>query len=319
MRFDDGTSETAQGDGVHTLRDVHVRIDGTRPRVSVKGRTVTATDALSGAQRLQVRVGKGRWRSRSLEQRLFDGTQRSLSRWQHAGAGSFSATEEGNLRTTGGIGLLWFAGKEFGDAAFRLQWREGAPERHSNGGVFIRFPDGPATQSCDAQLPLALNDYTWHAVACGHEIQINDGDVDPQQTGSVYAFAPLDAQHAQPAPAGSWNDYEVRTVGGGDYEITVVRNGHVINRFVNSPGQRPVTTNQSQLYPGTDAKQFATGLFGLQNHGDDDVIEYRDVRVLELSPRTVTLKPRRRRVRVRAVDAAGNRSRSVTLRGDDLD
>lgn len=284
--------ERFTADGVHTAGGLHARIDRTRPTVRAAGATVTADDALSGVARLEVRR-RGRWRPRSLATPLFDGTRASFDRWRHAGSGSFSLTDEGVMRTVGGLGLLWYPEREFGDAAFRFQWRAVTPG--SNGGAFVRFPETTG-MPCDARLPLALNDFAWHAVACGHEIQINDGDVDPQQTGSVYAFAPVDKEHSRAAEG--WNDYEVRTVGAGDYEITVVRNGHVLNRFTNTPGRRPVTGPPSSLYPGTEAKQFATGLFGLQNHGDADTIEYRAVTALELGPRERTFT---RRLRVRAV------------------
>jgi hypothetical protein len=321
------------GDGTHTLeyrsgeaepRSAFVRIDGTAPELSLArgGRVAlraTAADALSGAQRIEMRVGAGRWRSRPLAEVLFDGSAASFRRWRQGGSGSFELTRAGNLRTVGGLGLLWYAEREFGNAALHLQWREARTDSvPSNAGVFVRFPGAMPVRECDLRMPMAVNDFAWHAVACGHEIQINDGDVDPQRTGSVYAFRPLGADGSRPAPFGAWNDYEVRTTGAGDYEITVARNGELINRFVNTPGQSPASGGASGLYPGTEYKQFATGFVGLQNHGDADTIEFRDVRILPLEPRTATLSVRRTRrtrtLRVRAVDAAGNRSRIATRR-----
>lgn len=329
------------GDGVHTVdrrsgdvvRSVFVRIDGSAaaPAVHALRRArsveldVRARDAPAGAARVELRVGAGRWRSRSLDEVLFDGTAASLRDWRQAGSGSFAPTGDGALRTVGGLGLLWYAAREFGDAALRLQWREarsdGVP---SNAGVFVRFPGASPVRECDVRLPLALGDFAWHAVACGHELQINDGDGDPQRTGSVYAFRPLGADGSRAAPFGAWNDFEVRTTGGGDYEVTIARNGELVNRFVNAPGQSPFTREALEagspraLYPGTDVKQFATGFVGLQNHGAADVVEFRDVRVLPLGERRARfVVPRVRRartVRVRAVDAAGNRSRTVRLR-----
>jgi hypothetical protein len=340
----DGQVIRIAGDGTHVLehragdappRSTFVRIDGTAPELSLtattreRGRVVLAArarDATAGAQRVEVWVDRGRWRSRSLEEVLFDGSAASLRNWQQAGTGSFALTDERTLRTVGGLGMLWYAAREFGDAALRLQWREARPDGvHSNGGVFARFPGPSPVRACDVLLPPALTDVAWHAVACGHELQINDGDIDPQRTGSVYAFRPLGPEDSPRAPFGEWNDFEVRTVGGGAYELSVVRNGTVVNRFVNTPGQSPATPEAIAagqprvVYPGTDVKQFARGFFGLQNHGDADVIDYRDVRVLPLEPRSssigVTRSARRRRtVRVRAVDAAGNRSAAVTLR-----
>ena len=317
---------------VEPARTALVRIDRAAPGLALSGVrrgrrrarvSVTAHDALAGAVRLVARTERGR-RVRQLERTLFGGAHPTLDGWRHDGSGSFEVTPDGTLRTVGGLGLLWYTQREFGDAAFRLQWREGRPDGQlSNGGVFVRFP-GPSVGECDARLPLALADFSWHAVACGHEIQINDGDADPQQTGSVYAFAPLDPRGARPTPFGAWNDYEVRVAGGGSYEVTVVRNGHVINHFLNTPGQSPATGAEPEhafpraLYPPTDVKQFSTGHFGLQNHGDADTIEYRDVRALPLGERRAAMRFRRRAsartVRLRAIDAAGRRSRPVEVR-----
>lgn len=263
-----------------------------------------------GVAAVQWRSGRRPWRTRRLGDPLFDGTRASYDRWRHAGAGSVDLVD-GVLRTTGGLGMLWYAEREFGDATFTLQWREARNDgAHSNGGVFVRFPGPGPTRDCDARLPLALTDFSWHAVACGHELQINDGDVDPQQTGSIYGFRPLGPGASEPAPFGAWNDYAVRTTGATDYALAVARNGEQINEFANSPGQEPA----NPLYPGTDFKQFATGFLGLQNHGDADTIEYRRVRAVELGPRRIRLRVPRRAVRVRVLDAAGRRSRVVSVR-----
>ena len=194
--------------------------DRTPPTIAVqrpasRRLVVDADDARSGVHRVQVRVGRRPWRTRSLQEVLFDGTQTSYERWRHAGAGEVTLSD-GVLRTSGGLGLFWFAEREFADATFTLQWREARPDgARSNGGVFVRFPAAQPLRECDTRLPLALTDFTWHAVACGHEIQINDGDVDPQQTGSVYAFEPLGKNSSPVAPFGAWNDYAVRTAGAG--------------------------------------------------------------------------------------------------------
>ena len=279
-------------------------------------------DALSGATAIEVRRGNGRWARRSLDTVLFDGTRASLRNWAHAGAGSIDLTAGGVLRTSGGLGLFWYTAREFKDATFRLQWRDARTDGvRSNGGVFPRFPPGPADEPCDLALPPALGDFTWHAIACGVEVQINDGPVDPQQTGSIYTFQPLDPQGARPAPFGAWNDYEVRVTGAGSYEVQVVRDGYVINRWVNTHGQVPALIASDPIdglgraiYPPSDLKQYRSGLFGLQNHGDADTLEYRNVRALVLGPREVAIPRRgRHRALIRAVDAAGNRSRAIRL------
>jgi hypothetical protein len=54
------------------------------------------------------------------------------------------------------------------------------------------------------------------AIFCGQEIQIYDGPTgEPQKTGSVYNFQPLDLAHAGTTAQGLRNDYEIRVVGPG--------------------------------------------------------------------------------------------------------
>jgi Domain of Unknown Function (DUF1080) len=77
---------------------------------------------------------------------LFDGTAtgtpHSLDKWLQAGAGSLALQPDGSLMTEGGLGMLWFPGQEFGDVAFRVDFRDPNPvDDGLNGGVFVRFPD----------------------------------------------------------------------------------------------------------------------------------------------------------------------------------
>jgi hypothetical protein len=265
------------------------------------------------------RVDGGPWQAAELEETIFDGTVESFTRWRMVGGGRFDLTEGGALSTVGGMGLLWYPERQLGDVAIRLQWRDARPDgQRSNGGVFIRFPDPEAAVSLTSlqrdpcQLGQGLLYAEWAAVGCGHEIQVNDHSVDPQKTGSVYNFRSLDAEASRPVPYGEWNEYEIRTVGGGSYAVTVVRNGEVINRFVNTPGQRPAR----QYDPPTDLRQFAEGYVGLQNHGAEDTIEYRDIRVLDLDPATTSFAVEgagTRQVDIRVTDDAGNTTTTSTV------
>jgi hypothetical protein len=67
------------------------------------------------------------------------------------------------IESSGGIGLLWFAGKQFQNFVLRVDWRASAQD--DNSGVFIRFPD-PG------------NDWTI-PVAQGYEIQIDNAGKNP--------------------------------------------------------------------------------------------------------------------------------------------
>jgi hypothetical protein len=99
---------------------------------------------------------------------------------------------------------------------------------------------------------------------------------EPQKTGSVYNFQPLNLDQAKPTPAGVWNDYEVRVTG---QHYTIIRNGVVINEFDNTPGK----TSSRAGDPPTDLRQFLSGFIGLQNHGNSDLMEFRNVRVRNLN------------------------------------
>jgi glucose/arabinose dehydrogenase/PKD repeat protein/type 1 glutamine amidotransferase len=210
---------------------------------------------------------------------IFDGTAESLRGWTQAPSGSFSIQPDGSLRSAGGLGMLWYAQRQFGDFSLRLQFRDLAVTGRANSGVFIRFPDPrtPLEQRPECgTVGSARTDPAWVAIFCGHEIQIYDGDTgEPQKTGGVYNFDPVPLAQAGVTPKGEWNDYEIRAVG---QHYTIIRNGVVINEFDNTPGQQSSRAGD----PPTDLRQFPAGFVGLQNHSDNDVIEFRNVRVRDL-------------------------------------
>ncbi|SFP03335.1 F5/8 type C domain-containing protein [Amycolatopsis arida] len=213
---------------------------------------------------------------------IFDGTAQSLLGWEQAPSGRFEIQPDGSLRSSGGLGMLWYAGKEFGDFSLKLRFRDVAPGEHrANSGVFVRFPDPrtPLEQrppgSCGTQ-GAARTSQAWVAIYCGQEVQIYDGaSGEPQKTGSIYNFDPVGLDQAGATPKGQWNDYEIRVVG---QHYTILRNGVVINEFDNLPGKQSSRAGD----PPTDLRQFASGFIGLQNHGNNDLIEFRNIRVRQL-------------------------------------
>ncbi|GAB3902040.1 hypothetical protein GCM10027612_66480 [Microbispora bryophytorum subsp. camponoti] len=213
---------------------------------------------------------------------VFDGTAQSLQGWSQAPTGQFILQQDGTLRTSGGMGMLWYSAKAYADFSVRLQFRDVAPgTARANTGVFVRFPDPrtPLDQrpagSCGT-VGSARTSEAWVAVYCGHEIQIYDGDTgEPQKTGSIYNFQPTTLAKAGATPKGQWNDYEVRVVG---QHYTIIRNGVVINEFDNTPGKSSSRAGD----PATDLRQFVSGFIGLQNHSNTDLAEFRNVRVREL-------------------------------------
>lgn len=212
---------------------------------------------------------------------LFDGTAESLLGWSQAPSGSFAIQEDGSLRSQGGLGMLWYDERPFRNFSLTLQFRDMAPDDvRSNSGVFVRFPnpDIPLEQrppGCGT-VGSARTSPAWVAIYCGHEIQMYDGESgEPQKTGSIYNFDPVGLDEAGPTAKGTWNTYEVRVVG---QRYTIVRNGVVINEFDNTPG----IESSREGDPSTDLRQFVNGFIGLQNHGTNDLTEFRNVRVREL-------------------------------------
>ena len=205
---------------------------------------------------------------------LFDGTQASFGKWQHVGGGSFGLNPDGSMTsgtTRGGLGMLWFPQRQYGDFSLKLQWRDDAPGTgNANSGVFVRFPyvhDNPEEPRPE-----------WVAIKYGHEVQVLDRpDGDMYKTGSVYGFDRVGLGGAGVTQKGTWNDYEIRVVG---QHYSVHRNGVLINEFDNAGGQEFVPPRGDD--PGTDGRRYASGYIGLQVHGTTDVISYRNIRVKEL-------------------------------------
>jgi hypothetical protein len=122
---------------------------------------------------------------------LFNG--KDLTGWKMAGPGSFTV-ENGELHTHGGMGLLWYDQREFGDFTLKVQFKVSSPK--DNSGVFVRFPD-PGNDP-------------WVAVRQGHEIQIDDGEKPNNFTGSIYDFQNASAHASK--PTGQWNQFEITVV-----------------------------------------------------------------------------------------------------------
>ncbi|MEU7281037.1 lectin [Streptomyces sp. NPDC045431] len=208
---------------------------------------------------------------------LFDGS--GTTGWQQAGPGSF-ALADGTLTSQGGLGLLWYSGKEFtGDYSLKLDWRMTDDD---NSGVFVGFP--------------ASGD-PWSAVNNGYEIQIDATDTPDRTTGSVYGFKSADTAVRDAAlnPPGEWNTYEIRVTG---ERLEVFLNGRKINDFTNTD----------------PARSLRQGHIGLQNHGDGDQVSFRNVRI---KPTATTPPPTTRTGEVKGVngkclDVAGGSSADGT-------
>ncbi|MEV4754111.1 family 16 glycoside hydrolase [Micromonospora sp. NPDC049559] len=206
-------------------------------------------------------------------QAILDGSQKSFARWQQVGEGGFTLNPDGSItsRAEGGMGMLWYPVKAYGNFSLKLRWRDDAPGTgRANSGVFVRFPwvhDHP-----DESRP------EWVAIKYGHELQIYDKvDGDQYKTGSVYGFDRVDLAGAYQTPKGTWNNYEIRVMG---QRYSIFRDGRLINEYLNLPGNAFSPPRAGD--PGTSGRQHGTGYVGLQNHGAGDVISFRDVRISPL-------------------------------------
>ncbi len=204
---------------------------------------------------------------------IFDGTQKSLDRWEQVGGGSFKLNDDGSITSqqADSLGMLWYPVRKYGDFSLKLQWRDDAAgDANANGGVFVRFPqvhDNPLEPRPE-----------WVAIEYGHEMQILDSPTgDMYKTGSVYGFDRVGLAGARPTPKGTWNDYEIRVI---DQHFQLYRNGTLINEFDNVGGQvfEPPRSDD----PGTDGRRWDEGYIGLQVHSTADRISYRDVRIEDL-------------------------------------
>jgi hypothetical protein len=173
---------------------------------------------------------------------LFDGA--TLDGWQEAGPGGFNIID-GMLQSFGGMGLLWYTKKQFGDFVLKVDWK--VLHFSDNSGVFVRFPD-PGNDP-------------WSAVNNGYEVQIDDvgaPDGNPiRKTGAIFDFAAPTKIASN--PVGEWNFYEIRAVG---QAYTVILNGDEVTDFIGSRSTK--------------------GYVGLQNHDETSTVTFRNVRIMEL-------------------------------------
>ncbi len=168
----------------------------------------------------------------------------ALKDWKQCGLGRFTVAD-GVAAGEGGMGLWWYAGRQFTNFVLRGEFLQA--QDIADSGVFLRFPD-PGNDP-------------WVAVKQGHEMEI--GDPNPERptwrTGALYPFhAPV---AANTKPAGQWNTYEIICR---DHDYSVRVNGRMVNTWTD--------TTQRTL----------KGFIGLQNYNDGKTVRHRNLRVKEL-------------------------------------
>src|SRR5262245_22133303 len=205
-----------------------------------RGWTVAAILSLALAAPISAQDRASGWRP------LFDG--KSLVGWEHVGPGRF-VVKDGQLRTEGGMGLLWYAREKLGNCVIRVVYKTGTAR--SNSGVYIRIAEKPVDP--------------WYAVHHGFEIQIADGGKPERGTGSIYTFAPAKSQPSKPL---EWNTLEIMLKGN---HISTVINGVPVADFDASELKPQAKEIIGEGDPARGPRPEA-GYIGLQNHDSNSTV-----------------------------------------------
>ena len=190
---------------------------------------------------------------------LFNG--KDLTGWKHVGGGS-RFVEEGLLASKGGMGLLYWTGGKLGNCVIRVVYK--MQKFNSNAGIFIRVPIEPKEE--------------WMPVYYGYEVQIDNHPETSNEdeyhiSGTLHALTKPLAKPGKPGP--QWNTMEITLDGP---RTIVYLNGEKVTDY--TEGQ-PVPERKFSFepYPGIRPNE---GYIGLQNHGDEDIVYFKEVAVRPL-------------------------------------
>jgi len=178
---------------------------------------------------------------------IFNG--QDFSNWEHVGDGSFEI-ENGMLKSKSGMGLLFYTPKKLGNVQIRIIYK-GANK--NNAGVFIRIPEVPRE--------------AWAPVNTGYEVQIDDREDSYHSTGVLYSFTKAKANPGKP---NVWNEMLITLNG---KQTTVHVNGVLVTDFT----EGDVVPEKKLEYEPNRGPRPEFGYIGLQNHGDNDVIYFKEV------------------------------------------
>jgi hypothetical protein len=195
----------------------------------------------------------GQWRQ------LFNG--KDLTGWKHVGPGE-RYVDNGLLASKGGMGLLYWEGEKFGNCKIRVVYK--MRDENSNAGVFIRIPVEPREE--------------WMPVHYGYEVQIDNkpetsNEDEYHYTGTLYSLTKPLAKPGKPGP--EWNTMEITLDGP---RTIVFVNGEKVTDY--TEGQ-PVPERKFDFEPQR-GRRPDSGYIGIQNHGDTDVVFFKEVSVMPL-------------------------------------
>ena len=190
---------------------------------------------------------------------LFNG--KDLNGWKHVGKGDM-VIEDGMIRGKGGLGLLYWTKEKFGNCTIRVVYK--MRDENSNSGVFIRIPIKPLEE--------------WMPVFYGYEVQIDNhpersNEEDHHYTGTLYSLTKALSKPGKPGP--EWNTMEITLDGP---RTIVFVNGQKVTDY--AEGQ-PVAPRKFDFEPYHGLRPN-TGYIGLQNHGENDVVYFKEVAVKPL-------------------------------------
>ena len=190
---------------------------------------------------------------------LYNG--KDLTGWKHAGPGD-QYVEDGLIKSHGGMGILYWQGEKFGNCIIKVVWK--MRDENSNSGIFIRMPVEPREE--------------WMPVHYGYEVQIDNkpelSDEDEYHyTGTLYSLTKPLAKPAKPGP--EWNTTEITLDGP---RTIVYVNGVKVTDYKEGD---PVPERKFDFEPQRGPRP-ETGYFGIQNHGEKDVVFFKEIAVKPL-------------------------------------
>jgi Domain of Unknown Function (DUF1080) len=185
---------------------------------------------------------------------LFNG--KDLTGWKHVGPGEMTV-ENGVIQTHGGMGLLYWTGGKLGHCVIRVVFR--MKDHNDNSGVYIRIPVEPREP--------------WMPVHYGYEVQIDNepeksNEDDHHVTGVLYSISKALARPGKPGP--EWNTLEITLDGP---RTIVFLNGVKVTDY--AEGQ-PVPDRRFDYEPLRGPRPDE-GFLGLQNHGEHDVVFFKEL------------------------------------------
>jgi Domain of Unknown Function (DUF1080) len=191
---------------------------------------------------------------------LFNG--KDLQGWKHVGPGGM-VVEDGLIHTRGGMGLLYWTGGKLGNCVIRVVFR--MRDANDNSGVFVRIPLEPREE--------------WMPVHYGYEVQIDNEpekshEDDHHVTGALYSLTKAFARPGKPGP--EWNTMEITLEG---LRTVVTLNGVKVTDY--TEGQA-VPARKFEYEPQRGPRPDA-GFIGLQNHGEHDVVFFKEIAIRPLA------------------------------------